>query len=163
MLRLSWTLSGDGWADCVMADEFAEVSFDSSHIAQVPEELITAVARLLTSESETRADFEGEPAGCRLLFAREGREVAIKGLRLPGRTSPDRLGVEVWTSRQPLDVLARTVVRCFDDAAEAYGDEGYRRAWHRSFPRAWHRSFPRAELEALRMNWRTWRRESQAT
>ncbi|MFD8073486.1 hypothetical protein ACFV3E_12635 [Streptomyces sp. NPDC059718] len=45
-----------------------------------------------------------------------------------------------------VDVLARAVVRCFDEVAKVHGADGYRNAWGRKFPRT--------ELEALRRLWR---------
>ncbi|MBR7839073.1 hypothetical protein KDL01_37755 [Actinospica durhamensis] len=142
MLRLTWALSGDGWADCTVADQDAEARLETSHIASVPEDLLTAVARLLISETETRADFETEPAAFRWIFKREGDDVSIRLLQLPDRRSHDREGTELWTSRQPADTLARAVIRCFDNVVDTYGESGYHRAWRRSFPHF--------ELEALR-------------
>lgn len=146
MLRLVWTVVGSGWADCTLADQDAEVTVLASYVAETPEELITAVARVVSSSSEARVDFEAEPTGYRLLLRRDGDDVWMRLLRLPSRWSNDLAGTELWASRQPVDVLARAVVRCFDDVARACGEDGYHQRWHRPFPRL--------ELEALRAVWR---------
>lgn len=146
MLRLQWTVTTGGWADCLVADQDAEVAVEASRISEAPEELLTAVARVLTSESEARADFPGEPGGFRWILRRAGEDVRIRILQLPGRGGGDLAGPEIWTSRQPLDVLVRTVIRCFDAVAETYGEGEYHRRWRRPFPRS--------QLEALMTLWR---------
>lgn len=146
MLRLDWTVGTAGWADCVIADQDAEVTVESSYITAAPEELLTAVARLMTGESETRADFEAEPTRIRWIFHRDSKDVRIRILQLPHRRSGDPAGIEIWASQQPLEVLVRTVIRCFDKVAETYGESEYHSRWRRRFPRP--------ELEALRTLWR---------
>jgi hypothetical protein len=146
MLRLSWTVVGSGSANCTFADQDAEVTVEGSYIAETPGELLTAVARVVTSVSEARADFEAEPTGYRLVLRRDGEDVWMRVLGLPSCRSNDLAGTELWASRQPVDVLARTVIRCFDDVARTCGEDEYHRQWRRPFPRL--------ELEALRTVWR---------
>ena len=75
MLRLEWIVS-TGWADCLIADRDAEVSIEASYISEAPEELLIAVARVLTSESEAQVEFAGEPAGYRWILHREGDDIS---------------------------------------------------------------------------------------
>jgi hypothetical protein len=146
MLRMEWTVTTGGWADCLLADQDAEAAVEASCVSEAPEELLTAVARVLSAESEARADFPGEPVGFRWILHRDGEYVAIRILQLPDRHAGDLNGTEVWTSRQPVDVLARTVIRCFDNVAATYGESEYHRRWRHPFPRF--------QLEALRTLWR---------
>lgn len=146
-LRLSWRLSGRGWADCAVADHEAETVVEASYITHAPEELLTAVRRLLTGESETRAQFEAEPTAFRWIFYREGETVWIRLLQLPNNNHHDRAGTEIWTSWQTVDTVAQAVIRCFDDVARTYGESGYHGKWGHPFPRS--------EVEALRARWRS--------
>lgn len=145
MLRLEWIVS-TGWADCLVADQDAEVSIETSYISEAPEELLIAVARVLTSESEARVEFAGEPAGYRWILHRDGEDVRIRILQVPDRGSNDLAGTEIWRSRQPVDVLVRAAIRCFDNVAETYGESEYQRRWRHPFSRF--------QLEALRTLWR---------
>lgn len=63
-LRLAWTLSGFGWVDCTIADRELEAVVVASYITAAPEDLLTAVARLVAGESEIRVEFEAEPTEC---------------------------------------------------------------------------------------------------
>lgn len=146
-LRLSWNLSGRGWADCTVADHEAEAVITASYITMAPEDLMTAVVRLLVGEGEARAQFEAEPTAFRWIFYREGETVWIQLLELPDANRHDRAGTEIWTSWQTLDNVARAVIRCFDDVARTHGESGYHAKW--GYP------FPRCELEALRTSWRS--------
>lgn len=148
-LRLSWKLSGHGWADCAVADDENEneTVVEASYITRAPEELLTAVLRLLSGESETRAQFEAEPTTFRWIFYREGEAVWIRLLQLSNSNRHDRAGTEIWTSWQTLDTVAKAVIRCFDDVARTYGESGYHSKWGHPFPRS--------EVDALRTRWRS--------
>ncbi|WP_447002201.1 hypothetical protein ACRAKI_20950 [Saccharothrix isguenensis] len=66
-LSVTWNLTGPGWADIVTADHRAEAEVTASCITAAPEDLLTAVPRLVLGENETRAQFEAEPtcgSGC---------------------------------------------------------------------------------------------------
>ena len=52
-LRLTWALSGSGWADCVVSDDQAEAEVTASYITAAPEDLLTAVTRLIRGEGES--------------------------------------------------------------------------------------------------------------
>lgn len=145
-LRLIWTLSGHGWADCTVADDHAEADTTVSHITTAPEDLLTAVTRLLTGETETRMQFEAEPTVFRWIFYREGTNVWIRLLELADGGKHDNAGTEIWSSQQHVDIVARAVLQCFDEVARKYGESGYRGKWGEHFPRI--------ELEALRRIWR---------
>lgn len=148
-LQLVWTLSGHGWADCKVADARAEAEIIASYITNAPEDLLTAVARLVAGEAETRAQFEAEPTAFRWIFYRADDDVWIRLLELPDGSKHDNVGTEIWSSQQNIDVVARAVIRCFDEVAEKYDVSGYRGKWGEHFPRT--------ELEALRSLWRTHR------
>jgi hypothetical protein len=141
-----WTLAGSGWADCVVADERSQAEATASYIGDAPECLLTAIARLILSETETRAQFEAEPTAFRWIFYREGDDVWIRLLELADRSKHDNTGTEIWSSQQTIDTLARAVIRCFDNVAHQHGESGYQGKWREPFPRT--------ELEALRAAWR---------
>ncbi|WP_255954469.1 hypothetical protein [Streptomyces odontomachi] len=145
-MRMTWTLSGSGWADCTVADRQAEAEVTASYITAAPEELLTAVARLVAGETQTRAQFEAEPTAYRWIFHRQADTVSIRLLELRHGGLHDARGAEIWSSRLPVDALARAVVRCFDEVARTYGESGYRGKWGEHFPRT--------ELESLRRLWR---------
>jgi hypothetical protein len=145
-MSLGWRLAGHGWADCTVADAENKVHVTASSISGAPEELLTAVARLVVGETEARVQFEAEPTAFRWIFSRGGNEVWVRILQLPDGNHQDKAGVEIWSSRQTIDSVARAVIRCFDDVAHRHGEGGYHEKW--SSP------FPRFELEALRTAWR---------
>ena len=145
-MTFTWTLSGAGWADCVIADEHSQAETIASYIGDAPQCLITAVARLILGEPETRAEFEAEPTAFRWIFYRQGDEVWIRLLQLAVRRIHDNAGTEIWSSQQTIDTLARAIIRGFDNVAHQYGESGYYGKWRDHFPRT--------ELEALRSAWR---------
>ncbi|MFI6061730.1 hypothetical protein [Streptomyces sp. NPDC051286] len=144
-MRITWTLMGSGWADCTLEDHQAKVELTASYISSAPEELLTSVARLVAGETETRAQFEAEPTAYRWIFYREGVYTWTRILELRHGSDHDNKGTEVWSSQLGIDQLARTVIRCFDEVAQTYGESGYRGKWGEHFPRT--------ELEALRRLW----------
>ncbi|WP_327180992.1 hypothetical protein [Streptomyces sp. NBC_01334] len=145
-MRLVWVLSGRGWADCIVSDHLAEAEVTASYITTAPEDLLTAVTRLIAGETECRAQFEAEPTAFRWIFYREGTDVWIRLLQLAGGSDHDNNGTEIWSTRQSIDAVARAVIRCFDEVARHYGESAYRGKWGEHFPRI--------ELEGLRTAWR---------
>lgn len=145
-LRLSWLLTGSGWADCTVADQEHEAHLTASCISTAPEDLLIAVSHLLTGQAETRTQFEAEPTAYRWIFYQQDATVWIRVLELSHGGLHDNAGTELWSSWQPTDLLARSVIRCFDQVAHTYGESAYRGKWGEHFPRS--------ELEALRHLWR---------
>jgi len=148
-MRMTWVLDGRGWATCTVEDHQAKAEVSVSYISNAPEDLLTAVARLLTGQAETRAQFEAEPTAYRWIFYRQVDDVWICLLELPDGRAPDNKGTEIWSGRLGIDALGRAVIRCFDEVARTYGESGYRGTWGEHFPRI--------ELEALRRLWRAHR------
>ncbi|MET9030445.1 hypothetical protein ABZW96_33230 [Nocardia sp. NPDC004168] len=153
-MSLTWNLNGTGWADVVVTGQQAQVEVTASCITDAPEDLLTAVARVVLGEKETRAQFEAEPTAFRWIFYREGNAVWIRVLELPDGRKHDNAGIEIWSSWQTIETLGRSVIRCFDEVATKYGESGYRGKWTQHFPRS--------ELEALRTAWHT-NRHSEPT
>lgn len=153
-IRITWMLGAHGWADCTLEDHHAKAELTASHITSAPEELLTAVTRLVVGETETRAQFEAEPTAYRWIFHREGEDIWSRVLELRIGSDHDNRGTEIWSSWLGIDQLARAVIRCFDEVAQTYGESGYRGKWGEHFPRT--------ELEALRRLWHT-RQHSQDT
>ncbi|MFF6779737.1 hypothetical protein [Streptomyces sp. NPDC012510] len=145
-LRLTWALTGRGWADCIVSDHQAEAEVTASYITAAPEDLLTAVTRLIVGETECRAQFEAEPTAFRWIFYREGTDVWIRLLELARGSDHDNTGAEIWATQQNIDVVARAVIRCFDEVVREYGESAYRGKWGEHFPRT--------ELEVLRTAWR---------
>ncbi|MEV0455552.1 hypothetical protein [Catellatospora methionotrophica] len=145
-MLVGWRLQHHGWAVCALGDDLAQAEALVSYVTDGPEEFLTAVAHLVLGWSDTRVQFEAEPAAYRLIFHRDHDEVDICLVRVRTRDLPDEAGATAWTSRQPLSVLARAVIRAFDAVEAEHGEAGYRTAWGRPFPRA--------ELTALRSAWR---------
>ncbi|MEU7062851.1 hypothetical protein [Streptomyces sp. NPDC046161] len=133
-LQLVWTLSGHGWADCSISDRKGGAEVTASYITSAPEDLLTAIARLVGGEAETRAQFEAEPTAFRWIFYRTGDDVWIRVLQLPDGAEHDNAGSEVWSTQQSVDAVARAVIRCFDEVATRYGQSGYRGKWGEHFP-----------------------------
>lgn len=146
-MSFTWRLAGSGWADCTVADDHASAEATASYISAAPEELLTAVTRLIAGEKQTRAQFEAEPTAYRWIFYREGDDVWIQLLQLADSGKHDKAGTEIWSSWQTTDTLARAIIRGFDEAAHKYGESGYHGKWRSPFPRI--------ELEALRNAWRS--------
>jgi hypothetical protein len=141
-LRINWTVEPHGWALCVIEDRQTRGELVASYIADAPEDFLTAVARLVAGEVETRAQFAAEPAAYRWILCREGDEVGIRVLYVRDGRDRDDSGSVVWSGRTDVHRLARAVIRCFDEVARTYGESGYHERWGRSFPGT--------ELEALR-------------
>lgn len=145
-MTFTWTLAGAGWADCVVADETCQAQATASYIGDAPQCLLTAVARLILGEPQTRAQFEAEPTAFRWNFYREGEDVWIRLLELADRSRHDNAGTEIWSSQQTIDTLARAIIRGFDSVDHQHGESEYQDKWRRPFPRT--------ELEVLRRAWR---------
>jgi hypothetical protein len=146
-MSLTWTLQHHGWARCVVADAQSEAVAIASYVTGGPEYLLTAVARLALGADRTSAEFEAEPDVYRWVFQRAGEQADIGLLHLACHGSRDDAGPVIWRSRQPVDTLARVVVRAFDAVLATHGETGYEVTWGRPFPRV--------ELDALRDAWRT--------
>ncbi|MFJ3617647.1 hypothetical protein ACIPSH_05770 [Streptomyces iakyrus] len=71
-MRITWVLGAHGWADCTLEDQHAKAELTASYITSAPEEFLTAVARLVARQTETRVQFEAEPTAYRWIFYREG-------------------------------------------------------------------------------------------
>lgn len=145
-MTFTWTLTGVGWADCAVTDETSQAQATASYIGDAPQCLLTAVARLILGETETRAQFEAEPTAFRWIFYREDEAVWIRLLELADRSKHDNAGTEIFSSQQTIDTLARAIIRGFDTVAHQHGESGYHGKWRQPFPRT--------ELEALRRAWR---------
>jgi hypothetical protein len=141
-MSFTWTLKGHGWADCTVADGQAQAQATASYISAAPEELLTAVTRLIAGEKETRAELEAEPAVFRWIFYREGDDVWIRLLQLADPSKHDNAGTEIWSSWQTTDSLSRAIIEGFDEVVSKYGESGYHAKWGSPFPRT--------ELQALR-------------
>jgi hypothetical protein len=135
-MTLCWTLEGHGWAVCTVSDHTTQAVTVASYVTDGPEALLTAVARIVIGATEARAEFEAEPTAYRWIFHRDGEYVTIHLLEVPARRLPDGSGIEIWLSRQRLDVLARVVVRAFDAVETEHGEAGYQATWGRPFPRS---------------------------
>jgi len=146
-MRLIWTVRNHGWAFCSVADDHADAEVIASYVTDGPEQLLSAVARVVLYETDTQAEFQAEPTVYRWFFHRDGATVAIRLVEAPDSSTPENTGTVIWSSRQPITTLARTIVRAFDAVATEHGDAGYQTLWGRPFPRH--------ELEALRAAWRT--------
>jgi hypothetical protein len=152
-MSLTWILQDHGWAVCVVADAQARAEAIASCVTGGPEDFLTAVARLVLGADASRADLEAEPTVYRWIFQRHGTDADIRLLLVPDGKLPDGAGTIVWTSRQPVDTVARAVVRAFDAVATEHGENGYEAQWGRPFPRF--------ELEALRRAWRGAQRQGR--
>ena len=147
--RMTWVLDARGWATCTIEDHQTKAELSASYITNAPEDLLTAVARLVYGETETRAQFEAEPTAYRWIFHRQADDVRVRLLELRRGSDHDDKGTEIWSGRLAVNALARAVIRCFDEVARTYGEVGYRGEWGDHFPRS--------ELEALRRLWRAHR------
>lgn len=144
-LRITWTLAGHGWADCTVEVHTVKAGLTASYTSSAPEDLLTAVARLVAGASEARVQFEAEPAAFRRILFREEDTVRLRLLELRHGRDHDNAGTELWSGALSVDGPARAVVRCFDEVATVYGESEYRGKWGEHFPRS--------ELEALRHVW----------
>ncbi|MGW2050421.1 hypothetical protein ACWCPF_35395 [Streptomyces sp. NPDC001858] len=96
-MRITWVLGAHGWADCTLEDHHAKAELTASCITSAPEEFLTAVARLVTGETETRVQFEAEPTAYRWIFHRGGDDIWIRVLELgrhPQAHGPDSTNCE---------------------------------------------------------------------
>ncbi|MDX2391096.1 hypothetical protein NJL88_13760 [Streptomyces sp. DK15] len=143
-MRMTWRPEGHGWANCNIEDQQAKVELIVSSITSAPEEFLTAMARLVSGETHTRAQFEAGPTAFRRLY-RHGDDAWIRILELRRGSDHDNRGTEIWSSQLHTDATARAVIRCFDEVARTYDESGYRGKWGEHFPRS--------ELEALRRLW----------
>jgi len=145
-MSLTWTLRGRGWADCVVADDQTQAEATASYITLAPDDLLTAVTRVVLYQGETRVQFEAEPTAFRWIFYREGDQVWVQLLQLANGTLDDKAGTQIWSSWQTVDTVARAVIRAFDHVAAKHGTSRYHDKWGHPFPNA--------ELEKLRTAWR---------
>lgn len=149
-MSITWTLSDRGWADCVVvADDQIQAEATASYITLAPDELLTAVTRVVLYQGETRVQFEAEPTAFRWIFYREGDQVWVQLLQLANGALHDKAGMQIWSSWQTVDTVARAVIRAFDDLAAEHGTSRYQDKWGHPFPTA--------ELEKLRTTWRQYK------
>ncbi|MFC8512813.1 hypothetical protein [Streptomyces sp. NPDC057257] len=141
-LTITWTLHHHGWALCKVADHSGEAEALASYVTSGPEQFLQAVARIALTDTEARAEFEGEPEVYRWLFRREGTDVEIDLLRANTSRTPDSSAAVLWSSRHAITSVVRAALRAFDKVAHELGEDGYASQWGRPFPRT--------ELEALR-------------
>lgn len=71
-MRITWTLAGSGWAGCTLEDHQAKVVLTAASITSTPEEFLTAAARLVAVEPESRTQFDAVLTAYRWIFYREG-------------------------------------------------------------------------------------------
>ena len=145
-MRITWTLTGVGWAEVRVGDERCETIVTASYLSGAPQDLLTAVTRIAAGSAEARTQFEAEPTAFRWIFTRDGDQVCIRVLELPDGDLQDSGGTEILSITQHVDTVVRAAVRCFDAVFSAYGEDGYELSWKSPFPRA--------ELERLRSIWR---------
>jgi hypothetical protein len=146
-VRISWTLTGVGWAEVRVGDDRSDATLTASYVSgAAPQELLIAVSRNAAGATEARVQFEAEPEAYRWILTRDGEQVDVRVLRLADGDLHDGAGTDVFTTSQPVDVLVRAVVRCFDEVFSAYGESVYESSWKSPFPRE--------ELERLRSAWR---------
>ena len=146
-MSFSWSLSGIGSADCTVADKNSEAVATASYLPPAPEELLTAVTRLVAGETDTCAQFEAEPTAYRWRFRCGGDDrVRVQLLHLLDRRCHDEAGTEIWSSWQTTGTVVRAIIRAFDDVAYTHRESGYEDKWRSPFPRD--------ELEKLRQAWR---------
>lgn len=144
-LTFIWTLRGQGWASCTIADDQAQAKAIASDITNGPEQLLLAITALPLTDSPTRAEFEAEPTVFRWFFQRDGSNVDIRLVRADDTSRPDSEGTVIWSGHQTVDALARAVISGFDQVARELGEDNYLAQWGRDFPRT--------ELETLRSTW----------
>jgi hypothetical protein len=154
-MSFTWTLRNAGWADCYVEDSQGRAEARVSYISNAAEDFLSAVTRLVLGATEQRVQFDAEPTASRWIFNQERGQVSIRLLSLPNQFLADEAGTSLWTSRQPIDTLARTVVRAFDQVEEEHGEAGYFEQWRSPFPRQ--------QLEALRSAWRATEHEAHGT
>jgi hypothetical protein len=140
-MSITWTLTGRGWAACLVRDDHTEAEVTASYITQAPDDLLEAVTSVVLRYGETRVQFEAEPTVFRWIFHRDGRDVWVRLLELPV--------TEIWSSRQTVDTVARAFLRAFDDVAREYGHSRDRDKWGQPFPST--------ALERLRTTWRQYK------
>lgn len=146
-VRVIWTLRHHGWAFCSVSDDHTSAEAVVSYVTDGPEQLLSAVSRIVLYETDTQAEFEAEPTVYRWFFQRHGDTVDIRLVEAADSRTPEHAGNLIWHSRQPITTLAWTVIRAFDAVAADLGEVDYQTQWGRPFPRH--------ELEALRAAWRT--------
>lgn len=148
-MSLTWTLSGRGWAECVVRDDQTSAEMTASYISAAPDDLLEAATRVVLRQGETRVQFEAEPTAYRWIFRREQDEVWIQVLELPDSSRHDKAGMQIWSSWQTVSTVARAIIRGFDDVAAEHGESQYQDSWGHPFPRP--------GLEKLRAAWRQYR------
>lgn len=159
---MRWVLRGEDRAICVLDGGAPEsLRLPVSRLTSAPEDLLTALATLLTGKPQASVRWSSETFLHQWHFTRSGSriDVSVRCHLGPERhrapavptTDPPRprseAGTEVWSTRQPLRAFARAVVKAFDHVLRRYGQVGYRQRWGAPFPRH--------ELEALRASCRT--------
>lgn len=141
-LSFTWELRHKGWAFCSVGDDSGTVEAVASDITDGPEQLLRAVAQIVGSSTQARAEFEAEPTVFRWFFQRNDSDVEIRLVKATDYRVPADEGLLLWSSRQRVSDLARAVINAFDQVRQQIGYDGYIRQWGREFPEG--------ELEDLR-------------
>ncbi|WP_327700716.1 hypothetical protein OG530_01460 [Streptomyces decoyicus] len=136
-LRLSWRLTGSGWADCAIADEECKAHLTASCISNAPEGLLNAVGHLLTGQVETRAQFEAEPTAYRWIFYRQDTTVWIRIVELRHGALHDNPAPSCGAAGSPS--TGSSAGNCHAERAAPFAPHGRRgrrtRRRSRGFPR----------------------------
>ncbi|MFF7599581.1 hypothetical protein [Streptomyces mirabilis] len=114
-LTITWTLRYQGWAYCTVRDDQGEAVAIASDITGGPEQLLQALAALLSGADEAQAEFEAEPQVFRWFFRQVESKAHIRG-------------------HHPIAAFAQAAVSAFDHVADKLGDEEYASQWGRPKP-----------------------------
>ncbi|MFI0813695.1 hypothetical protein [Streptomyces echinatus] len=146
-LKLSWELSGSGWATCCIEDGSSERKDIVSYCTDALADLLHGVAGLYGSTPVQRFSFDLEPAEVRWVLRNRGSQVDLSIYRFPDMyasfDAPDREGTRVWASTQPRGLLGHVVVEAAQSVLRIHGEDGYRAKWVQH-------PFPVAALQDLR-------------
>lgn len=145
-MSITWTLAGAGWAECRVEDMNGYADSSASYIGAGPESFICAVTSLVLGDTVKYADFYDEPGVFRWSFTRERSQVTIRLFWACDEARIWRDAELLWTTQQPLAVLARATIRAFDQVKQNHDDPDYLEQWRRPFPHE--------ALEGLRTAWR---------
>ncbi|MFE5587206.1 hypothetical protein [Kitasatospora sp. NPDC056531] len=91
-ITFTWTPGWAGSADCTINDGRSEGKAHASYISNAPEDLLSAVTRVVLGARMVKAQFEGEPGAHRWIFHRYGDFVDIDLLLLEDGQRPDSEG-----------------------------------------------------------------------
>lgn len=144
-IKLTYELTGAGWARCQIETENSSVDITASYLSDALGNLANAVVALIKGESVARFSFDEEPGEYRWILERHGDSVRIRILEF-GELWGDDLdenGKMLFDMTCRFDHFVVATCTMLKEIIQKYGPDGYKEKWVEH-------DFPISQLDAIK-------------